>query len=202
MKPSAHSSRTWHLGAAAVLVWFALLSSPPGSAAEAPQAVPADPYRIQAGDILAVSVWKEPDLQGEVLVRSDGGLSFPLTGDIVASGMTIEELRREITKRLEEYVPDAAVTVALKASGSSRIYVLGKVNRPGEFPFGKPIDVMQAISLAGGMTPYASPNSTHILRRKSGGHLDSIPFRYSDVEQGKGLEQNILLRGGDTVVVP
>jgi len=159
-------------------------------------------YRIQAGDILIVSVWKEPDLQTEVLVRSDGGLSFPLTGDIVAAGMTIESLRVEIARRLEQYVPDAAVTVALKVSGGNRIYVLGKVNRPGEYPFGKPIDVMQAISLAGGMTPYASQNSVHILRRKSAAELQSIPFRYSEVEQGQSLEQNILLRGGDTVVVP
>jgi polysaccharide export outer membrane protein len=174
----------------------------PADAAEDPLVNFFGPYRIQAGDLLTVSVWKEPDLQGDVVVRSDGGLSFPLTGDITASGMTVEQLRVEIAKRLEEYVPDAVVTVALKASGGNRIYVLGKVNRPGEFAFVKPIDVMQAISLAGGITPYASPNAMHVLRRKGGGYLDSIPFRYTEVEQGKGLEQNILLRGGDTVVVP
>lgn len=171
--------------------------------ATAPVATPAiEPYRIQAGDFLIVSVWKEPDLQGEVLVRSDGALSFPLAGDIAAKGMTVESLRQEIARRLETYVPDAAVTVALKLSGGNKIYVLGKVNRPGEFPFGKPVDVMQAISLAGGMTPYASPNDVHILRRKPDGSLQSIPFRYSEVEQGRSLAQNILLDGGDTVVVP
>lgn len=173
------------------------------AAAEEPvRAVPDDPYRIQAGDVLMVSVWKEPELQGDVIVRTDGALSFPLTGDILAAGMTIDNLRKEISQRLEEYVPDAAVAVALKAAAGNRIYVLGKVNRPGEFPFGKPIDVMQAISLAGGMTPYASPNSIHILRRGPGGRQDAIPFRYAEVEQGVGLEQNILLIGGDTVVVP
>jgi polysaccharide export outer membrane protein len=171
-------------------------------AEEAPAPAAPEPYRIQAGDLLIVSVWKEQDLQAEVLVRSDGALSFPLTGDIDTSGMTVEQLRGEITRRLQPFVPEAVVTVALKASGGNRIYVLGKVNRPGEYPFGKPVDVMQAISLAGGMTPYASPNSIHILRRKQGGAQDAIPFRYSEVEQGQRLSQNILLRGGDTVVVP
>ncbi len=188
----------------AVAAAFVFLFVMPGAQAqEVAKPVPAqNAYRIQSGDILSVSVWKEADLQGDVLVRSDGGLSFPLTGDIAASGMTVEQLRTEIAKRLESYVPDAVVTVALKASGGDRIYVLGKVLRPGEFPFGKPIDVMQAISLAGGMTTYASPNSIHILRRKMGGGQSAIAFRYTDVEQGTNLEQNILLQGGDTVVVP
>jgi polysaccharide export outer membrane protein len=187
----------------AAVLFASLLGLASAEAQEAAKpAAPPTAYRIQSGDILTVSVWKETDLQGDVLVRSDGGLSFPLTGDIPASGMTIEQLRAEIAKRLETFVPDAVVTVALKASGGDRIYVLGKVLRPGEFPFGKPVDVMQAISLAGGMTPYASPNSIHILRRKAGGSQSAIPFRYSDVEQGNDLDQNILLQGGDTVVVP
>jgi polysaccharide export outer membrane protein len=114
----------------------------------------------------------------------------------------MEDLRKEITRRLEKYVPDPVVTVALKQSGGNRIYVLGKVNRPGEFPFGKSIDVMQAISLAGGTTPYASLDEIRILRRKSGGSQDAIAFRYTEVERGRGLEQNILLMSGDTVVVP
>jgi polysaccharide export outer membrane protein len=200
--PSTPGTYPWRRAVFVVAFCCSSLASLVAFAAEPVKWLPADPYRIQAGDVLTVSVWKEPDLQGDVLVRSDGGLSFPLTGDIVAAGMTVEELRAEIRKRLDEYVPDAAVTVALKASGGNRIYVLGKVNRPGEYPFGKPIDVMQAISLAGGMTPYASLNSIHILRRKAGGNQDAIPFRYSDVEQGTGLQQNILLVGGDTVVVP
>ncbi len=197
---STPGARQRRIRATAQLCLLAL-ASVAASAADTPSP-PPEPYRVHAGDVLIVSVWKEPDLQGEVLVRSDGGLSFPLTGDITAAGMTVEDLRQEITRRLEEYVPEAVVTVALKASGGNRIYVLGKVNRPGEFPFEKPVDVMQAISLAGGMTPYASPNSIHILRRLPGGRQDAIRFRYSDVEQGTSLEQNIVLRGGDTVVVP
>jgi polysaccharide export outer membrane protein len=187
-------------GGALLPLWL-LLCAPAAVAAD-PGPASASPYRIQAGDELAVSVWKEPDLLSEVLVRSDGAMSFPLTGDIAAAGMTVEELRKEIAGRLAEYVPDAVVTVALKLSGGNRIYVLGKVNRPGEFPFGKPVDVMQAISLAGGLNPFASPDDVHVLRRGPGGALRSIPFRYSDVERGRALAQNILLQGGDTVVVP
>lgn len=177
-----------------------------GSAApqsfEPPSQVPSDPYRIQPGDILSITVWKEEDLQGDVLVRTDGGVSFPLAGEILAVPMTIEDLRKDIAKRLEKYIPNPVVTVALKQSGGNRIYVLGKVNRPGEFPFGKPVDVMQAISLAGGTTSFASLDDIKILRRKSGGNQDAIGFRYSEVAQGRGLEQNILLKSGDTVVVP
>jgi polysaccharide export outer membrane protein len=183
----------------AALLWTGLAAA---QAYEPPSPVPADPYRIQPGDILAITVWKEEDLQGDVLVRTDGGVSFPLAGEILAVPMTIEELRKDIARRLEKYIPNPVVTVALKQSGGNRIYVLGKVNRPGEFPFGKPIDVMQAISLAGGTTSYASLDDIKILRRKSGGNQDAINFRYSEVAQGRGLEQNILLISGDTVVVP
>lgn len=184
---------------ATALCWAGLAAA---QALVPPRAVPADPYRIQPGDILSITVWKEEDLQGDVLVRTDGGVSFPLAGEILAVPMTVEELRKDIARRLEKYVPNPVVTVALKQSGGNRIYVLGKVNRPGEFPFGKPIDVMQAISLAGGTTSYASLDDIKILRRKSGGGQDAINFRYSDVAQGRGLEQNILLMSGDTVVVP
>jgi polysaccharide export outer membrane protein len=92
--------------------------------------------------------------------------------------------------------------VALLTSGGNRIYVVGKVNRPGEYPFGKPIDVMQAIGLAGGLTPFASPNGIQILRRGPDGRQAAMPFRYSDVVQGTELSQNVVLMGGDTVVVP
>ena len=164
-------------------------------------AADADPYRIQPGDVLAVSVWKEQDLQGEVLVRPDGGMSFPLVGDLPAAGRTIEELRDAFHERLRKYIPDPSVTIAIKQLGGNRVYVLGKVNRPGEFPFSKPIDVMQALSLAGGATSFADLDAIQILRREQG-RQTSLRFRYSDVERGRGLEQNILLHSGDTVVVP
>ncbi len=161
----------------------------------------AEPYRIQPGDVLIVSVWKEQDLQSEALVRPDGGLSFPLVGDIPAAGRTIEDLRATMIERLRKFIPDPAVTIAVKVLGGNRIYVLGKVNRPGEFAFNRPIDVMQALSLAGGATSFASLDDIRILRREQG-RQSALSFHYSEVEQGRKLEQNILLRSGDTVVVP
>ena len=160
-----------------------------------------EPYRIQPGDVLMVSVWKEQDLMSEVLVRPDGGMSFPLVGDVRASGRTIDELRTLVDERLGKFIPDPAVTIAVKQIGGNRIYVLGKVNRPGEFSFSQPIDVMQALSLAGGATSFAALDDIQILRREQGKQT-ARRFRYSDVERGRSLEQNILLKSGDTVVVP
>jgi len=160
-----------------------------------------DSYIVQPGDILTISVWKEKDLQGDVAVRPDGGLNFPLAGDIMASGKTVEQIQKDLAAKLTKYVPDPVVTVAVKQSAGYKIYVVGKVNRPGEFPANRDIDVMQALSMAGGLTPYASENKIRILRRENG-VLKSIPFKYSRVEKGQSLEQNIILRGGDVVVVP
>jgi len=194
-----HTSR---LTGRVTLLAALLVMASAGNGQEALNPFPADMYRLQPGDILAVSVWKEPELQGEVLVRSDGRISFALAGDVPAAGMSAEDLRAEIARRLQKFIENPVVTVAVKAVGGNRIYVLGKVNRPGEFQYVKPVDVMQAISLAGGMTPFASVDDIHILRRRLGGRQDAIPFRYSDVERGRALEQNILLNSGDTVVVP
>jgi polysaccharide export outer membrane protein len=160
-----------------------------------------EPYRIQPGDVLMVSVWKEQDLLSEVLVRPDGGMSFPLVGDVRASGRTIDELRTLVDERLSKFIPDPSVTIAVKQIGGNRIYVLGKVNRPGEFAFSQPIDVMQALSLAGGATSFAALDDIRILRRENGKQT-ARRFRYSEVERGRDLEQNILLKSGDTVVVP
>jgi polysaccharide biosynthesis/export protein len=160
-----------------------------------------DPYRIQPGDLLIVSVWKEADLQSEVLVRPDGGLSFSLVGDVLAAGLTIEELRLKFIDKLKNFIPEPSVTIAVKQIGGNRVYVLGKVNRPGEFSFAQPIDVMQALSLAGGASSFAALDDIQILRRQQGKQV-SMRFRYSDVERGRNLEQNILLKSGDTVVVP
>jgi polysaccharide export outer membrane protein len=160
-----------------------------------------EPYRVQPGDVLTVSVWKEDGLTSDVFVRPDGGLSFPLAGDISASGKSIEDLRKEITERLKHYMPQPVVTVAVKQIGGNHIYVLGKVNKPGDFQFTTPVDVMQALSLAGGATPYAALNDIVILRRENG-REQAIRFRYGDVERGRDLPQNVLLHSGDTVVVP
>ncbi len=169
-------------------------------ASEAPQAVDAS-YLVQPGDSLQISVWKEQDLQGEFLVRPDGGLSFPLTGDIDAGGHTVDAIQKMLQSRLQKYMPDPVVSVAVKAATGSRIFVVGKVNRPGDFPLIRPMDVMQALSVAGGATPFADVNGIRVLRRE-GDHQTVFHFRYDDVRRGRSLSQNILLRSGDTVVVP
>jgi polysaccharide export outer membrane protein len=163
-------------------------------------AVSAD-YRLQPGDVLTVSVWKEKDLEAEVLVRPDGGLSFPLAGEIRAEGQTVAAIRQTLVERLKRYIPDPVVTVAVKAIGGNHIYVIGKVSRPGEFPFSRPLDVMQALSLAGGATPYAALNDIVILRRDNGVQR-ALPFRYAEIARGRNLGQNVILESGDTVVVP
>jgi len=159
-------------------------------------------YRLQPGDVLAIKVWKEKDLETESLVRPDGGLSFPLVGDVTAAGHTTEEVRAALVQRLRPYIPDPVVTVAIKSIGGNHVYVVGKVQRPGEFTFSQPLDVMQALSLAGGATPFASLNDIVILRRQNGGAEQVLHFRYGDVARGKSLEQNVILVSGDTVVVP
>jgi polysaccharide export outer membrane protein len=160
-----------------------------------------EPYRIQPGDLLTIAVWKEKELEAEVIVRPDGGVSFPLSGDVHAAGGTVEDLRRIIDERLRKYIPDPVVTVAVKSVTGNRIYVVGKVNRPGEFLLGRPMDVMQVLAMAGGATAFANLNDVRILRR-DGKRQTSLRFHYTEVERGKDLEQNILLQSGDTVVVP
>jgi polysaccharide export outer membrane protein len=158
-------------------------------------------YQVQPGDILTVTVWKETDLTGDLLVRPDFGLSFPLVGDLDARGKTVEQLRVEITERLKKYIPSPVVTVATKAVAGNHIYVVGKVQRPGEYPVVRNVDVMQALSLAGGATPFAALNDIIVLRRESAGQI-VLHFQYNDVARGRDLRQNVLLQPGDTVVVP
>jgi polysaccharide export outer membrane protein len=180
-----------------------ILASGAAVAADDAAASPLDAhgYRVQPGDVLMVAVWKERDLQGEILVRPDGGITFPLAGDIAAGGRTVVELAGDVSEKLKRYIPDPVVTVAVKSIGGNRVYVLGKVNRPGEFAFSQPLDVMQALALAGGATAFAAVNDIRILRR-DGSRLEAVAFQYADVERGRKLEQNIVLRSGDTVVVP
>jgi polysaccharide export outer membrane protein len=166
-----------------------------------PAAEEPAPYRIQPGDLLTISVWKETELQADVIVRPDGGVSFPLAGDLPAAGGTVEDLRSKLEERLLKRMEEPVVTVTVKNPAGSRIYVVGKVNRPGEFALSRPVDVMQAIAMAGGATPFAQINDIRILRR-DGKQQVSLRFRYADAERGKDLQKNILLQSGDTVVVP
>jgi len=160
-----------------------------------------EPYTINPGDLLEIAVWKEPDLQRQVLVRPDGAFSFPLSGDIIAEGRTVEDVRIELTARLEAYIPDLVVTVTVAEIHGNKIYVIGQVNTPGAFVVNPRVDVIQALSIAGGMTPFAQTNNIRILRRRNGVQT-ILDFRYGDIIKGENLEQNVLLEVGDIVLVP
>lgn len=157
-------------------------------------------YRLGPEDLLSVSVWKDESLTREVLVRPDGMISFPLIGDLPAEGKTVEGLRADLAKKLSPYFPDPTLSVAV-LKVNTKVYVLGKVARPGEYLVGRHIDVMQALSLAGGLTPFASENKIRILRRENGEQRTYL-FRFGEVKKGESLEQNILLQRGDVVIVP
>lgn len=158
-------------------------------------------YRIGPEDALEISVWKDDTLKAATLVRPDGGISFPLVGDLMVAGKTTTQVRDELTRRLEKYIPEPVVNVALTRVASYRIYVLGRVNKPGEFPLGRPIDVLQALSLAGGMTPFAVEDGVRIIRKVDGQSV-SLPFDYARVRKDGDLSQNITLQSGDVLLVP
>lgn len=176
-------------------------ANPAVSTSREDKALISSGYQLQPEDVLEISVWKEEGLKKEVLIRPDGGLSFPLVGELQAAGMTAAQLQRELTQRLEKFIPDPVVSVAILKVAGNRIFVIGKVNKPGEFPAGRYVDVLQVLSMAGGLTPFASENSIKILRKERGTEL-VFPFKYSEVKKGENLQQNIQLQGGDVVVVP
>lgn len=158
-------------------------------------------YVLEPGDVVRISVWREPGLDDAVLVRPDGGISFPLVGDLVADGKTIADVSDEIAQRLTEFIPNPVVTASLQESEGNQIFVTGRVNRPGVFVLNRPIDIMQAISMAGGLSPFADKDSIKVLRRQ-GGRQIAFPFNYKQVQKGQDLGQNIELQAGDTLVVP
>ena len=158
-------------------------------------------YVVGPEDALDIAVWKDDTLKGTVLVRPDGGISFPLAGDFVVAGMTAAQVRDELVKRLEKFIPEPVVTVAVVKVSSYHIYVLGRVNKPGELLVGRNIDVLQALTLAGGLTPFASEDGIRIIRKVDNLTI-SIPFQYSKVRKGVDLTQNITLKSGDVLLVP
>ncbi len=159
-------------------------------------------YGVQPSDVLQISVWREPELQREVTVSPDGRINYPLIGSLHVEGKSVEEIGKEIETGLTtRFMKQAAVTVTIKEVLGNRIYVIGQVNRPGAFAFTKSLDVMQALSLAGGAAKYAELDDIKILRRV-GGVPKAFEFNYSQVQHGHKLDQNILLENGDVIMVP
>lgn len=182
-----------------VLFLLALIAAPTWAANEP---VLTQGYTLQPGDIVSVSVWQEPGLEQLVLVRPDGGMSFPLAGDLKAGGLTIDALSDAIKQKLSKYIPNPVVTVTLQEIPGNRVYVTGRVNRPGDFPIvSRDVTVMQALAMAGGLTPFADEKNIKVLRKENGVQR-SISFNYKKVMRGELLGQNISLQAGDVIIVP
>jgi polysaccharide export outer membrane protein len=169
---------------------------------EAPGGRSDSSYVIGANDVLAINVWKEPDISRSVPVRSDGKISLPLVGELQAGGQTPRQLEQEITKRLQSYISEPEVTVIVTDSKSQKVNILGMVVRPGSYLLTSSTTVLDSIALAGGFKDFAKQKSIYVLRQASDGTQKRIPFNYKDVIKGKNPEQNIRLQAGDTVVVP
>lgn len=160
-----------------------------------------DDYLIGSGDILDISVWKDEALTKLLTVMPDGKISFPLIGDIDAAGKTVASLRNELNKKIEQYVPAPNLSVVVQQVNSMMIYTIGRINHPGRFVLNTNINVLQALSMAGGLNPFAKKNKILIFREENG-KTTIFKFRYDDVSKGEDLAQNIMLKRGDIIVVP
>jgi polysaccharide export outer membrane protein len=171
---------------------------------DAPKPTPAtnDPaYVIGAEDILHIDAWKEPEITRTVPVRPDGKISLPLVNDIQAAGLTPTQLAMIITEKLKKYLTDPQVTVVVTAINSRRIYIMGEVGRPGAFPLLPDMTILQALSGAGGFTQFAHLKGIYLLRNENGKQV-KYPFNYKEVIRGERPEQNLVLKPGDTIIVP
>ncbi len=164
-----------------------------------PSALPS--YEVGLGDVLIISVWKDESLTKRSIVLPDGTISFPLIGEIMAAGKTVETLQSEIGDKISKYVPDPRLSVEVQQVNSMLIYVIGRVNKPGQFLLNGNINVMQALAVAGGLTPFADEDDIRVFR-ETNGQMNVMEFNYKEVAAGKNLQQNIRIERGDTIVVP
>ena len=158
-------------------------------------------YRVGPGDVLVVSVWKEPEVSSIVMVRPDGKISLPLINDLSVGDMTPTGIMQLVVERLTPLISNPLVTVTVKEIHSKVVYVIGEVGRAGQYEVIQPTTVLQILTQAGGLTPFAKAKSIYVLRAANG-KQEKLPFNYKDVVSGKNMQQNILLKAGDTVIVP
>lgn len=169
----------------------------------APSAKPHDDtFVIGDDDVLAINVWKEPDVSRTVPVRSDGKISLPLVGEVQAAGSTPLKLEQDIAARLKNYIAEPEVTVIVQQVNSQKFNILGQVNRPGSYPLTNNATVLDAIAVAGGFRDFAKQKAMYVLRQNPDGTQARIPFNYKEVVKGKNVAQNIKLEPRDTIVVP
>jgi polysaccharide export outer membrane protein len=179
----------------------ALQTVPPSPQVDRPPLRSAE-YIIGPSDVLAVNVWKEPDISRTLPVRPDGKISLPLVGEVQASGLTASKLQDVITQKLKDYIENPQVNVVVQEVKSRSFNIVGKVLKTGSFDLAKPTSVLDAIALAGGFQDFAKVSKIYVLRRMPDGSQKMLPFNYKQVIRGKQLDQNIELQSGDTVVVP
>jgi len=158
-------------------------------------------YTIGPDDVLLIQFWRDTDMTREVTVRPDGKISLPLLNDVVASGLTPDELRDRVTEAAKKYVEDPNVTIIVRQINSRKVFVTGSVARPGPYPMADTMTVLQAIAIAGGLTEYANTKNISVVRTEAGRSY-RFKFNYKEVMDGKNLKQNIPLKPGDTVIVP
>jgi len=161
-----------------------------------------DSFVIGNDDVLAISVWKEPEISRSIPVRSDGRISLPLVGEVQATGQTPLKLELEIASKLKSYIAEPEVTVIVQQINSQKFNILGMVTRPGSFPIASASTVLDAIALAGGFRDFAKQKSIYVLRQNADGSQTRIPFNYKQVVKGQNPAQNIKLQPRDTIVVP
>ena len=158
-------------------------------------------YKIGPGDVLRISEWRNEDLTLQVVVLPDGYISFPLVDDMLAAGKTVNELKSELEAKLKVYIPEPTLSVVVTNVESLLIYVIGRVNRPSVYPLNTNVTVLQALAMAGGLNPFAKRGSIKVLRRTENGSK-VFEFDYDEVSAGEALEQNIVIKRGDVIVVP
>lgn len=161
----------------------------------------AEPYRLRHGDSVLVSVWREEALHKEVRVLPDGSITFPLAGRVEVAGLSSPEVERRLADKIKEFIPDPVVTVVITGIEGSCVYILGKVLKPGPVVLSSPLTVLQALSQAGGLDKFADGDSIQVLRTTAKGP-ELLAVRYNDLIKGRDLNSNVLLKPGDTILVP
>jgi len=160
-----------------------------------------DSFVIGNDDVLAINVWKEPDISRSIPVRSDGKISLPLVGEVQAAGLTPLKLEKDIAGKLKNYISEPEVTVMVQQVNSQKFNILGQVAKPGSYVIANSPTVLDAIALAGGFRDFAKKKSIYVLRQGAGGET-RLPFNYKEVSQGKNMSQNVKLQPGDTIIIP
>jgi polysaccharide biosynthesis/export protein len=210
MRITANFSNKWNRQLMLLaLALGSFLSVLPVSAQNPASATPAnsaakphdDTFVIGNDDVLAINVWKEPDISRSIPVRSDGKISLPLVGEVQAAGLTPAKLEKEISNRLKNYISEPEVTVMVQQVNSQKFNILGQVVKPGSYLLANSPTVLDAIALAGGFRDFAKKKSIYVLRQGPSGE-SRLPFNYKEVSQGKNMSQNVKLEPGDTIIVP